>query len=69
MWVKTDIIVKRKEKNPAKDKWELSAVIPLIPIVGVNNRLSLLHLSKRMVHIYTTEKTIHKFEIGCMINP
>ena len=40
-----------------------------MPIVGVNNRLPLLHMSKRMVHIYTTGKTIHHFVIGYMINP
>ena len=66
---KNDRIGKRKEKNPGKDKWELPSVIPLIPIVGVNHRLAILHLSKRMVHNYTTEKTIHQFTIGYMINP
>ena len=39
-----------------------------MPIVGVNHRLLILHMSKRMVHIYTTEKTIHQFPIGYMIN-
>ena len=38
-------------------------------ILGVNHSLPILHLSKIMLHIYTTEKTIHQFEIGCMINP
>ena len=38
-------------------------------IVGVNHRIPILHLSKRMVHIYTTGKTIHQFSIGYMINP
>ena len=38
-------------------------------IEGVNHRLPILHLSKIMVHIYTTEKTIHQFAIGYMINP
>ena len=47
-------LAKEKKKNPEKDKWELPAVIPLMPIVGVNNRLPVLHLSKRMVHIYST---------------
>ena len=37
-------------------------------IVEVNNCLPILHLSKTMVHIYTTGKTIHQFSIGCMIN-
>ena len=37
---------KRKEKIPAKDKREIPDIVPLIPIVGVNNRLPILHLSK-----------------------
>ena len=40
-----------------------------MPIVGVNRRLPELHSSKRMVHIYTTGKTINPFRIGYMINP
>ena len=61
-------LAKEKKIFPAKDKWELPAVITLMPIVGVNDRLPLLHLSKIMVHIYTTEKTIRQFTIGYMIN-
>ena len=38
-------------------------------IVGVNSRLPILHMSKIMVHIYTTGKTIHQFTICYMINP
>ena len=47
---------------------ELPSVIQLMPMVEVNNTLPILHLSKRMVHIYTTEKTIHQFSIGYMMN-
>ena len=56
-------------KNSAKDKWELPVFIPLMTIVGVNHYLSLLYLFKMMIHIYTTEKTIHQFAICYMINP
>ena len=38
-------------------------------IVGVNHRLPILHMFKRMVHIYTTDKTINQFANGYMINP
>ena len=58
-----------QKKIPAKDKWELPAIIPLMPIVGVNIHLPILHMSKIMVHIYTTDKTVHQFYIGYMINP
>ena len=40
-----------------------------MPIVGVNHHIPILHTSKRMVHIYTTGKTINQFSIGYMINP
>ena len=66
---KNDRIGKRKENILAKDKWEIPAVIPLMPIVGVNHHLPILRMSKIMVHIYTTGKTINQFSIGYMINP
>ena len=66
---KYDIIGKREQETPAKDKWEITAVIQLMPIVGVNYCLPILNMSKRMVHIYTTGKTMNQFEIGYMINP
>ena len=62
-------LAKEKKTNPAKDKWELPAVTTLMEIVGVNHSLPILHMSKIMVHIYSTEKTIHQFAIGYMINP
>ena len=40
-----------------------------MPIVGVNHRLLIFHMSKIMVHFYTTGKNINKISIGYMINP
>ena len=57
------------EKIPAKDKWEIPAVITLMSIVGANHCLPILHLSKIMIHIYTTGKTIHQFAICYKIKP
>ena len=57
------------EKNPAKYKWDLPAVIPLMPILWVNHCLPILHMYKIMVHIYSTEKSIRQFSIGYMVNP
>ena len=62
-------LAKENKQISAKDKWELPAVISIMQIVGVNNHLPILHLSKRMLHIYSTEKTIHHFSIVYMINP
>ena len=59
----------KKNKIPAKNKVEIPTVTPLMPIVGVNHRLPILHLSKIMVHIFTTGKPTYKFAICYMINP
>ena len=40
-----------------------------MPIVGVKNRLPILHMSKIMVYIFSTEKNVNQFAIGYMINP
>ena len=61
MWEKIIELAKEKKKIPAKDKWELPDVIQIISIV-------VLHMSKIMLHIYTTKMTIYQFAIGYMIN-
>ena len=40
-----------------------------MPLVWVNHSLTILHISKRMLHYYTTDETINQFEIGYIINP
>ena len=57
-------LAKEERKIPEKYKRELPDFIPLMPIVGVNHCLPILHLSKIMVHIYSTEKAMHQFSIG-----
>ena len=59
---------KERKKTSAKYKWEIPHIIPIMPIVGFNHCLNKLHLSKIMVQIYTTGKTIN-FSVGYMINP
>ena len=46
-----------------------NGVIPLFPLLGVNNRQPLIHMSKILVYLYTTEKRINQFVIGYVINP
>ena len=60
---------KENIKVPGKDKWEKLSIIPLMPLVGLNHRQPILHMSKIMVHCYTTDETINLFAIGYMINP
>ena len=38
-------------------------------ILGVNNCLTIFHISKTMGHIYTPEKTVRQFSIGYMPSP
>ena len=52
---------KEKRKNPGKYKWETLSTIQLIPLVGVNLRQHILHMSKIMVHYYSTDETINQF--------
>ena len=47
-------LAKENKTIPEKDKWGIPDVIPLIPTVGVNHRLLILHLSKIVVHICST---------------
>ena len=60
---------KNKIKIPVKDKWKTPAIVPLMQIVAVNNSKHLIHITKLMVHCYTTNKTVIQFTIGYMINP
>ena len=68
MWFLFIELERDNNKVSAKDKWEIPAITSLMPIVRDNHRLPTLHMSKRMVHCYTTGKTINHFEIGYMID-
>ena len=46
MWGVNDRIGKGKEKVPGKYEWETLAVIPLMPLVWVNNRLPIFIFPK-----------------------
>ena len=55
--------MKIKIKTPSKYKWEYCDVIPLLPLLGVNHRQPLLHMSKIFVFINTTNERINQFAI------
>ena len=57
------------KKTPSKYKWEYCDAIPLLILLGVNNRLPLLHISKIFVYIDSIEKRMNKFEIVYMVKP
>ena len=50
---------KRKEKYQAKINGKID-FIPLFTLLGVNHRQPLLHLSKRMVYLFTIKKQINQ---------
>ena len=62
-------IIEKKIKIETKYRWETLDVIPLLPLVGVNHRQPILHMSKILVYMYTTDERINIFSIGYMINP
>ena len=40
-----------------------------MPLLGVNQYLTILHMSKTTVHGYSTDESINQFEIGYIVNP
>ena len=44
-------------------------IIPLLSFLEVNNRQPVIHITKGLVYLSTTEKQINQFSIGYMINP
>ena len=40
-----------------------------MPLVGVNRRQPILHMSKIVVLFYSIDETINQFAIGYIINP
>ena len=62
-------IGKIKQNNIGKYIWEKLDVNPLMVLVGVNDRHPILHMSKIMVHCYSTDEITNQFSIGYIINP
>ena len=60
---------KENTKMETKYGWEILDVIPLLPLVRVNHREPILHMSKILVHIYYLHDHINQFTIGYMMNP
>ena len=61
--------IRKINKIVTKYRWEILYVILLFTLVGINYSEPILHMSKRMVHIYSIYDIINQFEIGYMINP
>ena len=57
----------KKHKN--RDRWNYCRHIIMLPLLGDNHCLSLLHMDKHFVWISKTKKRINEFDIGYIINP
>ena len=57
------------EKNKYNDKWNYCHHMPILPLLGDNHRLPLLHMNKRFIYLEETKECINEFDIGYMINP
>ena len=62
-------MIELEKKIVTKYRWETLNVIPLLPLVGVKHRQTILHMSKIMVHIYSIDDSINQFKISYMIKP
>ena len=60
---------KEKKKITSKYRWETIDAIPLLPLIGVKHRQPIVHMYKRLVYLYTTDKQVNQFAVGFMINP
>ena len=68
---KQDIIEVWNENKKIKNKyrWNYCHHMPMLPLLGDNHRLPLLHIAKSFIWINETKKRINESKIGYMINP
>ena len=61
--------VNKNEKIKNKDRWKYCHNFPILPVLGVNHSLPLLHIAKSYIWINETSGHINESAIGYMINP
>ena len=61
-------IVKNKKKIK-KNRWNYCHHFPILPLLGANHSLPLLHMATRFLWLHETGEHINEFDIGYMINP
>ena len=62
-------IENKNEKNKNKDRWDYCHHFPILPSLGANHCLPLLHMAKFFIWINETSERINEFAIVYMINP
>ena len=61
--------MEKRIKINNQDKWNYCNCFVLLPLLGVNHRLTLLHRSNKFVYFNNTEERIHEFTIRYVVNP
>ena len=63
------VVGNENQKNKNKDRWNCCHHMPMLPLLGGNHRLPLLHMAKRFIWINEENKCNNEFTVGYMINP
>ena len=63
MWGKKLELEKGNKKIPVKDKLEILNVIPLMPLVGVDNRQPILHIHKKWFNVILQMKVLNNLQL------
>ena len=63
------IVVGNEKINKNKDIWNYCHRIPMLPLLGDNHLLPLLHMPKHFIWFEEAKKLINKFDIVYMTNP
>ena len=56
-------------KNNNPDKWNYCHHFPILPLLGINHRIPLLHMAKNFVCLHNKEERINEFVIRYIVNP
>ena len=59
----------QERKNQKQDRWDYFHLMPMLPLLGTNHHLWLLHMAKDFIWIEEIGKRMNEFEIGYMIKP
>ena len=59
----------RNKKNKNKDRWNYCHHMPMLQLLGANNRLPLFHMAEHFIQMNVSKQRMNDFTIGYMINP
>ena len=59
--------MEKRIKINNQDKWNYCNNFPLLLVLGVNHRLTLLHVSNKIIYFNDTEEHINELTIGYVV--